>query len=174
MTLQTSSSHLSPPTNEYAHTCKQAPPTINHTQVCNNRNTYKGTGLLLKFIYLQIGTNGIFSFSAPFYSAVAVAFPSSLSTVANAYLVAPYWDDVDIRLAGNISYEVHSRSSNNPGSNQLLDQISQFIEDSIGESFQGDWMLIAEWEEVHPWPHGLHLSSPIWELFFPELVLVSM
>ena len=121
----------------------------------------------------QIGTNGIFSFSAPFYSAVARAFPSTLSTVANAYLVAPYWDDVDIRLAGNISYEVHSRSNNNPGSNQLLDQISQFIEDSSGDSFQGDWMLIAEWEEVHPWPHGLSQSSPIWELFFPELVLVS-
>ena len=93
--------------------------------------------------------------------------------MANAYLVAPYWDDVDIRLAGNISYEVHSRSNNNPGSNQLLDQISQFIEDSSGDSFQGDWMLVAEWEEVHPWPHGLSQSSPIWELFFPELVLVS-
>ena len=32
-------------------------------------------------------------------------------------------------------------------------------------------MLVAEWEEVHPWPHGL--DNPIFELFFPELVLVS-
>ena len=130
-----------------------------------------GKNLLQLHAIQQIGTNGIFSFSAPFYSAVAVAFPSSLSTVANAYLVAPYWDDVDIRLAGNISYEVHSRSSNNPGSSQLLDQISQFVEDSTGDSFQGDWMLIAEWEEVHPWPHGFDI--PIFQIFFPELVLVS-
>ena len=130
-----------------------------------------GKHLLQLHAIQQVGTNGIFSFSAPFYSAVARAFPSTLSTVANAYLVAPYWDDVDIRLAGNISYEVHSRSNNNPGSNQLLDQISQFVEDSTGDSFQGDWMLVAEWEEVHPWPHGL--DNPIFQIFFPELVLVS-
>ena len=85
--------------------------------------------------------------------------------------MAPYWDDVDIRLAGNISYEVHSRSGDNPGSNQLLDEVSSFVEDSTGQSFQGSWMLVAEWKEVHPWPHGL--DSPIWTLFFPELVLVS-
>jgi hypothetical protein len=86
--------------------------------------------------------------------------------------VAPYWDDVDIRLAGNISYEVHSRSTNNPESNRLLDDVSSFVEDSIGQSFQGSWMLIAEWREVHPWPHGV--DNPIWTIFFPELVRVSI
>ena len=100
--------------------------------------------------------------------ALATRFPGSAS---GAYIVAPYWDDVDIRLAGNISYEVHSRSTNNPRSDQLLDEVSGFVGDSTGQSFQGSWMLVAEWKEVHPWPHGV--GSPIWTLFFPELVLVS-
>lgn len=120
---------------------------------------------------LQVGTNGIFSFSEPFYSAGATAFPGTSTTVARAYLVAPYWDDVDIRLAGNISYEVHSRRDNNPGSNQLLDDVSNFVEMSTGQSFQGTWMLVAEWEEVHPWPHGFGDSFIL--LFFPEAALVS-
>ena len=120
----------------------------------------------------QVGTNGIFSFSVPFYSAFATAFPGTSTTVSRAYLVAPYWDDVDIRLAGNISYEVHSRSDNNPGSNQLLDDVSNFVERSTGQSFQGTWMLVAEWEEVHPWPHG---SGSLFLLsFFPEAALVSL
>ena len=118
----------------------------------------------------QVGTNGIFAFSEPFYAPLARPFPGG---APGAYIVAPYWDDVDIRLAGNISYEVHSRSANNPGSNRLLDEVSDFVEDSTGQSFEGSWMLVAEWREVHPWPHGV--GNPIiWTIFFPELVRVSI
>ena len=85
--------------------------------------------------------------------------------------MAPYWDDVDIRIAGNISYEVHSRRSNSLESNRLLDYVSAFVANSTGQSFQGTWMLVAEWKEVHPWPHGL--NNPIFLLFFPESALVS-
>ena len=120
--------------------------------------------------FLQVGTNGMISFSEPFYSAVATPFPGS---AASAYIVAPYWDDVDIRLTGNVSYEVHSRSGNNPGSNQLLDEVSSYVEVLIGQSFQGIWMLVAEWKEVHPWPHGNSVDNPTWSLFYPELALVS-
>ena len=118
-----------------------------------------------------MGTNGIFAFSAPFYSAAATPFPGVSTTISAAYLVAPYWDDVDISLAGNISYEVHSSRSNSLESNQLINRISDFIAGSTGQPFQGSWMLIAEWEEVHPWPHGL--NNPILNLFFPEVALVS-
>ena len=69
--------------------------------------------------------------------------------------MAPYWSDVDIRLAGNISYEVHSARKNNSGSDRLLEEISQFVEQSTGQSFSGTWMLVAEWTEVYPWPHGI-------------------
>ena len=85
--------------------------------------------------------------------------------------MAPYWDDVDISLAGNISYEVHTRRSNSLASNKLLDDISAYVGQSRNQSFTGAWMLVAEWEGVHPWPHGL--NNPFFELFFPEIPLVS-
>lgn len=121
---------------------------------------------------IQVGTNGIISFSEPFYSPSATHFPSFSSSVAGAYLVAPYWDDIDIRLAGNISYEVHSSSSNNLGSHQLLNRISNFVEESTGSAFNGSWMLVAEWEGVHPWPHGI--GSPILVLFYPNMNMVCL
>ena len=106
------------------------------------------------------------SFSEPIYALITAPFPDG---APGAYVVAPYWDDVDLRRAGNISYEVHSRSGNNPGSNQLLDEVSGFVENSTGQSFQGSWMLVAEWENVHPWPHG----NSLWAILYPETSLVS-
>lgn len=124
---------------------------------------------------IQVGTNGIISFSEPFYSPAAQRFPSTSSSVARAYLVAPYWDDVDISLAGNISYEVHSRNGDiNLGSNQLLNTISNFVEESTGQPFNATWLLAVEWKEVHPWPHGLVNDSPLLLLFFPNVLMVSL
>ena len=108
------------------------------------------------------------TFSEPIYTLIIAPFPDG---APGAYVVAPYCDDVDIRLAGDISYEVHSRIGNNPGSNQLLDEVSGFVEASTGQSFQGSWMLIAEWKEVHPWPHGS--NDPLLLALYPERVLVS-
>ena len=121
---------------------------------------------------IQVGTNGIFSFSEPFYSPAPRRFPSTSSSVTRAYLVAPYWDDIDIRLAGNISYEVHSRNGDDLGSNQLLNTISNFVEESTGQSFNATWLLVAEWKEVHPWPHGL--GDQFLLLFFPNSNMVSL
>ena len=105
------------------------------------------------------------SFSEPIYSVITISFPVG---APGAYVVAPYWDDVDLRHAGTVSYEIHSMRGNNPGSNQLLDEVSGFVENSTGQSFQGSWMLVAEWKEVHPWPHGSWFAP-----FYPETALVS-
>ena len=117
---------------------------------------------------MQVEINGIISFSEPVYHIITPPFPEG---APGAYFVAPYSDDIDLRLAGDISYEVHSRSTNNPGSDRLLDEVSGFVEDSTGQSFEGSWMLVAEWREVHPWPHG----DPTLSWLFPEssLSLVS-
>ena len=109
--------------------------------------------------FIQVETNGMISFSEPIYRSSTEPFPDGAPGV---YVVAPYWDDVDIRLTGNISYEVHSRSTNNPRSDQLLDDVSGFVENSTGQSFQGSWMLVAEWKEVHPWPH----ANPVYHWLF--------
>ena len=59
------------------------------------------------------------------------------------YLVAPFWDDVDIRGGfGNISYQVYSSGS------PLLDTVNTIISDEENINFIGHWMLVAEWDSV--------------------------
>ena len=92
------------------------------------------------------------SFSAPFYNHQPYAFPSDFSDVASVYLVAPFWSDVDIRREGAVFYEVHM--TGNSGSEDLLGVVSDFVSDYTGDDFVGSWMLIAQWDKVHPYPAG--------------------
>ena len=96
---------------------------------------------------VQISTNGYFSFSEPFYEEVPEQFPGTTADVIALYLVAPFWDNIDLRRRGNIFYEVHSLDS----SPSLLSQVSHFVSDGL---FSGTWMLVAQWDQVHPWPDG--------------------
>ena len=109
----------------------------------NSLNVCLCNGILL----FQIGTNGYFSFSEPFYSASPQTFPGVSTDVSSFYLVAPFWDDVDLRRRGNIFYEVHTTET----SQSLLSQVSNFVSNG---SFSGTWMLVARWDEVHSWPDG--------------------
>lgn len=122
---------------------------------------------------IQISINGIISFGEPFYSADPVVFPSVRSDVANAYLVAPFWDDVDIRRAGNIYYEIHSVSNGNLGSLDLINRVSAYIREQSGDEFAGNWMLLVEWREVHPWPHGVDPLPFLFAFLYPDYRLVS-
>ena len=66
--------------------------------------------------------------------------------VSTLYLVAPYWDDVDIRFdTGQISYEIHQ-------SGYFLDEVSEFIRRRrSSQTFQGTWMMAVFWDAVHPY-----------------------
>lgn len=57
------------------------------------------------------------------------------------YIVAPFWDYFDLRGGGNIFYEIHSLES----SQSLLSQVSSFVSNG---SFSGNWMLVAQWDQV--------------------------
>ena len=50
-------------------------------------------------------------------------------------------------------YEVHQRGFNE-GSNAILERLSGFISAESNVSFTGSWMLVAQWDRVHPFPHG--------------------
>ena len=70
--------------------------------------------------------------------------------------MTPYWDDVDISGpgGGSIYYQVHDTSENNLGSMTLLGQVNDFIQGVEDSNFTGVWMLVAMWDQVHPFPHG--------------------
>ena len=93
---------------------------------------------------LQVGTNGYFSFG----TRRTVYTPSRFSfTSTPNYLVAPFWADIDIRINGSISYEVHSTSAGS-SSIALLNRVSTFISNQKNTQFSGNWMLVASWSQV--------------------------
>ena len=91
-----------------------------------------------------MGTNGLLSFDTAYNSWFNQPFPGSFF-IASRYLVAPFWDDVDIRGGnGQISYEVHE-------SGYFLDHISAFVRAQRPSEFQGTWMMVVFWDAVHPY-----------------------
>ena len=88
-----------------------------------------------------MSTNGILSFNAQYNR----PYNSLFSETSPNYLVAPFWDDVDTRGGnGRIFYEIHE-------SGYFLDQVNTFLRRRRPSSFEGNWMLVAHWDAVHPY-----------------------
>lgn len=79
------------------------------------------------------------------------SFPSGQFT----YVVAPFWADNDVRDEGQISYEIHTR-----GSSQL-NRVNAFISSIENVSFNGTWMIVAEWYQMRPYPHYFGDPNPV-------------
>ena len=85
-------------------------------------------------------TNGLISFDIPYTFFFNQPFPG---TVSNLYLIAPFWDDVDIRSeSGTISYEIHT-------SGPSLETVSSYVRSQTNSSFEGYWMIVVYWDRVH-------------------------
>eukprot|EP00731_Ephydatia_muelleri_P037202 Em0418g1a len=97
-----------------------------------------------------VGANGIISFGAGYTSNNPQLFPTNNAVTRNAYVVAPFWSDNDLRLAGSVTYQVFT--------SQLAD-VNAFISDTTGTIFTGTWMLVAQWNGAHPFPHGSNPTS---------------
>ena len=74
-------------------------------------------------------------------------------------MVAPFWSDNDIRKAGAVRYAVINLEESDKGE-EVLRNVSRFIRHqdrhAADENFEGQWMLVAYWDRVHPYPHGSH------------------
>ena len=102
---------------------------------------------------IQIAVNGLLSFEQPYGSFFNQPFPGFFF-ISSRYLVAPFWDDADIRGGdGQISYEVHT-------SGYLIDHISAFIRARKPSPFQGTWMLVVFYDAVQPY-FGTGVSKTI-------------
>ena len=106
--------------------------------------------------FVQIGDNGVISFSSPFNSPTPVPFPVS----SNIHVVAPYWSDNDIRQRGSVIYEVF-QSGDSAYGDSLLATVSDFIKDNFNNdsNFQGTYMILVEWNGVHPFPDDAGAST---------------
>lgn len=67
--------------------------------------------------------------------------------------MAPYYSDNDIRRSGEVYYDVFRRGSST-SDNIILDTVNHYIRLKTNEDFSGTFMILAEWRDVHPYPHG--------------------
>ena len=103
--------------------------------------------------FYQVGANGFISFDVGLTSSLPQLFPSDQNRIKNGYVIAPFWSNNDLTLAGNVTYQVEKFSSDQ------LTSASAFIRDTTNTNFSGTWMLVAQWNGVHPYPHGSNPSS---------------
>ena len=80
-------------------------------------------------------------------------FPSTDAQIYFSYLVAPYWSNIDTRLDGQVNYEVHVIGESDT-SDEYIGRVSSLINSEQDPAFSGNWMIVATWDGVHPFPHG--------------------
>ena len=83
-----------------------------------------------------MSSNGVLSFRQPFSKYATVPFP-----FATEILIAPFWIDVDIQLAGQVSYRFSTDQS-------LLDAAQVLINESLNVYFSPAFLFIATWDKV--------------------------
>ena len=94
----------------------------------------------------QVSSNGLISFSSPYPAYSPQTFPISQQ------VVAPYWDIIDTRMKGYVSYAVITEE--NATLSCLLELTSRFISSREGGDFEASWMLVARWVNVCPFQDG--------------------
>lgn len=76
--------------------------------------------------------------------------------MAQSYVVAPFWAITDIGSPeSQVCYQEYIRDGSGGADDMFLDQVGNFVEVREGlptGSFQAQWMLLAEWRNVHPHP----------------------
>ena len=112
---------------------------------------------MLFFLFInfdsQVNTNGHLSFRSGFLSFIPQRFPTSFGPP----LIAPFWDDVDIRQFGNIFY----RQTFNAILHQRARNEVQELFPSSG-NFTPTVLLIATWDRVAGFSQGLQVCTGIY------------
>jgi len=99
---------------------------------------------------------GVISFGEEFANEAPGEFPTESASTYYKYIVAPYWSNTDTRMDGQVWYQIY-QSGGGGMSDTLLNTVGTFIVNQTGVDFVGNWMLVAKWEGVHPFPHGRSL-----------------
>ena len=82
--------------------------------------------------------------------------------------MAPYWADHDIRRDGNVFYEMFERGRSG-NDNNVLESVNRYLRlNNLTQNFSGTFMILAEWRDVHPYPHGSRYFY-YFEKYYPSI-----
>ena len=90
----------------------------------------------------QLSSNGLVSFNTSYTNHIPQLFPLHNPDLA---VVAPYWDDIDLRDLGELRYQVVS------GTSSVINQVNSFLTSHSGVAFNANWILWAYWYNVCPY-----------------------
>ena len=88
-------------------------------------------------LLLQVNTNGVLSFRFPFLDFLPRPFPLDSGEV----LIAPFWDDFDLRQGGQILFRQTSDEN-------LLSTVGVMINETLMCNFSPTTLFIATWNGV--------------------------
>ena len=84
-------------------------------------------------------------------------FPTDYAPTRLGHVLAPFWSDVDIRREGIVRYVALTRNSSTLG-DMIMDEASSYVNDRLisanSTRYSPTWVLVAQWDRVHPHPHG--------------------
>ena len=83
-----------------------------------------------------MSSNGLLSFRQSFTNPEPIPFP-----LMTEILIAPFWNAVDLRFAGQVSYRFSMDLS-------LLDAFQVYINESLYVDFSPAFLFIATWDSV--------------------------
>ena len=98
---------------------------------------------------MQVNTNGVVSFGAPFTNHSSHPFPL-LST--SDILIAPFWDDSNVENGGQILFRLSD-------SQTLLNQVGSIINDRLEYDFTPTMLFIVTWNRIPQFGHSSNIVS---------------
>ena len=80
-------------------------------------------------------------------------------------VVAPFWDDIDLRGLGNMSYKIFNSTANS----NVIQQVNNFVSCEENLTFSADWILVVQWLNVCPFSNsqcnGINVSVNIFCIY---------
>ena len=108
---------------------------------------------------VQISSNGLISFGAPYTAYVPRVFPIVQK------VVAPYWDDIDLSQKGLILFAALTQGQKSRLSNTatlaIFDIVNDYLSDTVIKGttrFRAHWILAARWVDVCPFGNAMCTS----------------
>ena len=75
-------------------------------------------------------------------------FPTNEPNSYWLFSVAPFWSNADLRVDGSVKWKIFMRSDMD------FSPVDRLISIEQNTSYIGEWMLVAYWDSIHPFPHG--------------------
>ena len=102
--------------------------------------------------------NGAISFKEPWKYSHPNTYPTNNVFIRQRHVLSPFWTDVDIRKSGTVRYVPIERGSSARG-DMIMDETAAYFKERFGDEenehvYEPTWMLVAQWDRVHPFPHG--------------------